>query len=398
MSARGWRLGAVGVVARREVVQRGRRRSFLLATVLLVLLGVGSVVVPTLLAADSDAATIVVVKDEHSAAVIAATEAAGRADDLDLEVREVPDRTAAVAQLRDERADLAVVGRAELVWRDAEDPTLARVAVAGLSQAALLERARVLGLDSTQLTDLLAPVTPTVTVLETDRSRTASGVIALAGMALLFVAISIYGSYVLMGVVEEKASRVVEVLLARVSPAQLLAGKVLGIGLLGLAQLVVVGASVLVALAVVEPPDLPATTTGMIATLVLWFVLGYGFYSVLYGALGSLASRVEDAQAAVAPLTALLLLVYVGAFAALGSPDAWWVTLGSLLPPTAPLFLPVRIALVDVPAWQTGLAVVLTVAGIIGLVVAGGRLYRGAVLRLGSRVRLRDAWGSRRSV
>jgi ABC-2 type transport system permease protein len=170
---------------------------------------------------------------------------------------------------------------------------------------------------------------------------------------------------------------------------------VLGVGLLGLAQLLVVGTATAASLAVVDPPDWPDTTTGAIATIIVWFVLGYGFYSMLYGALGSLASRAEDAQAAVAPLTVGLLLVYVGAFAALSSPGAWWVTLGSLLPPTAPLFLPVRVALVDVPGWQVGLAVVLMLAATVGLARVGGQLYRGAVLRLGSRVRLREAWAGR---
>jgi ABC-2 type transport system permease protein len=391
-------LGLVGVVARREITQRARRPAFRIATVLLALLGVAAVVLPEWLGGGTEHQDVVVVHDDRSATVVAATEAAARANELDVDVRELPDRGAAVAAVRAGDADVAVVagaGRAELVWQDVEDPTLSRVVVAGLTQAALIDRAGALGLDRDGLETLLAPVKPSVSVLEVDRSRTADGIIALAGMALLFVAISIYGSYVLMGVVEEKASRVVEVLLARISPAQLLAGKVLGVGLLGLAQLLVVGTATAASLAVVDPPDWPDTTTGAIATIIVWFVLGYGFYSMLYGALGSLASRAEDAQAAVAPLTVGLLLVYVGAFAALSSPGAWWVTLGSLLPPTAPLFLPVRVALVDVPAWQVGLAVVLMLAATVGLARVGGQLYRGAVLRLGSRVRLREAWAGR---
>lgn len=391
-------LGVVAVVARREIVVRGRRPAFLVATALLAVLAVGAVVVPAWLGGGSQHQRVLVVHDDRSATVVAATEAAARVSDLDVDVREAPDRSAAVAAVRAGDADVAIVpaaGRTELVWRDVEDPTLSRVVLAGLTQAALLERAEAIGLDQNRLDALLAPVKPSVTVLEVDRSRTAGGIVALAGMALLFVAISVYGSYVLMGVVEEKASRVVEVLLARISPAQLLAGKVLGVGLLGLAQMLLAGTATVVSLAVVDPPDWPDTTTGAIATIVLWFVLGFGFYSMLYGALGSLASRAEDAQAAVAPLTVGLLLVYAGAFAAMSQPTAWWVTAGSLLPPTAPLFLPVRVALVDVPAWQVVLAVVLTLAGTVGLVRVGGRLYRGAVLRLGSRVRLREAWAGR---
>ncbi|NUR97117.1 MAG: ABC transporter permease, partial [Kribbellaceae bacterium] len=164
-----------------------------------------------------------------------------------------------------------------------------------------------------------------MTVVDPNPDDAARVVVALVGVILLFVALNIYGSYVLTGVIAEKSSRVVEVLLARVRPVQLLAGKIIGIGLLGVAQfaaLAVVGA---VTLQLVKPPELPSGTLPQIASDVVWFVLGYSFYSVLYGALGSLASRIEDAQAAAAPLTGLLTLAYLGGFIALRNPHAWWV-------------------------------------------------------------------------
>ena len=76
----------------------------------------------------------------------------------------------------------------------------------------------------------------------------------------------------------------------------------------------------------------------------------------------------------------------------LGSPRAWWVTGASLFPPTAPMFMPLRAAMTDVPAWQTALAVAFRIPGILALVRAGGRIDRGAVLRTSGRVRLRQAW------
>jgi ABC-2 type transport system permease protein len=126
--------------------------------------------------------------------------------------------------------------------------------------------------------------------------------------------------------------------------------------------------------------------------LVAWFVLGYALYSVLYGSLGSLASRTEDAQAAAGPVIALLAGIYVAAVAAVARPGAGWVTLLSLLPPTAPIFMPLRTSLVNVPAWQVVAAVVLTLAAIYGLLRAGARLYRNAILHTGARLRLGDAW------
>ena len=98
----------------------------------------------------------------------------------------------------------------------------------------------------------------------------------------------------------------------------------------------------------------------------LWFVLGFAFYSTLYGSLGSLASRTEDAQAAAGPLIALLVSIYALAFVAMANPGAGWVTIVSMLPPSAPIIMPLRTALVNVPAWQIVVAVILMLAAIYG--------------------------------
>ena len=126
--------------------------------------------------------------------------------------------------------------------------------------------------------------------------------------------------------------------------------------------------------------------------LVVWFVLGYAFYSVLYGSLGSLASRTEDAQAAAGPVIALLVAIYIAAVAAIANPGAGWVTLLSLLPPTAPILMPLRTSLVNVPAWQVIIAVIFVLAAIYGLFRIGARLYRNAILHTGARLHLGEAW------
>ena len=126
--------------------------------------------------------------------------------------------------------------------------------------------------------------------------------------------------------------------------------------------------------------------------LVAWFVLGFAFYSLLYGSPGALASRTEDAQAAAGPVIALLMIIYVLAFVAAADPGAGWVTSVSMLPPSAPMIMPLRVALVNVPAWQLALAVVFLLGGIYGLFHAGARLYENAVLHSGARLRLREAW------
>ena len=302
------------------------------------------------------------------------------------------DRAAAIRSVTQGRVTAAVAAGGEIIWKAGPNSTLNPVLNAAVQQAIVLQRAAALGLSTGATTRLLAPVQVTVTQLQNQNQRTAREIIAYIGMFLLYLAIAVYGSYVLTGVVEEKSSRVVEVLLSRTPPSSLLGGKIAGIGLAGLAQFAAVAAAAVATLRITRPSGLPPGTYTAIPALVMWFVLGYTFYSMLLGSLGALASRTEDAQAAAGPVNGLLIGIYILAAIAMGNPGAGWVTTLSLLPPTAPMFMPLRAALVTVPAWQVVAAVVLMLAGIYGLYHAGARLYHNAVLHTGARLRLRDAW------
>jgi ABC-2 type transport system permease protein len=154
----------------------------------------------------------------------------------------------------------------------------------------------------------------------------------------------------------------------------------------------VVAGAALVALQVSGNTLAPETTPSTIGWVLFWFVLGYGFYSVLYASAGSLVSRQEEAQSIQFPITAVLLVGYLLSFGAAESPDGTPALVGSLLPPTAPMVMTVRMAHGGVPWWQIVLSVALIVVTTYGLVQLAGRIYAGAVLRMGRRVRLREAW------
>jgi ABC-2 type transport system permease protein len=388
------RLSAIWTIAMRDLSTRARSKAFRISSAFLLLGLVAGIVIPAVVFGRSTSYAVAIVTAPGAPSPTAVlTQAA--ASNITVTVREVADRSAAV-DLVEAGTAVAAVSPGEVIWKTTVDTRLAPVLDAALAQAAVAQRAQALGLSPEQLQSLFAAATPTHTTLHPSTDRTPRTVIALIGMILLFVALNFYGAYVLTGVVEEKSSRVVEVLLARVRAADLLAGKVLGIGLLGISQFFALAAAAAVTLQIMHPPNLPADTLPLIGLVVLWFILGYSFYSVLYGALGSLASRTEDAQAAITPLTAVMLLAYFGAFTAIGNPTAWWVTLGSLFPPTAPMFMPLRAGLTDVPAWQMLAAIVLMVLAILGMVQVGGRLYRGAVLHMGGRIRIRQAWHAAR--
>jgi ABC-2 type transport system permease protein len=131
---------------------------------------------------------------------------------------------------------------------------------------------------------------------------------------------------------------------------------------------------------------------------IFWFLLGFLFYATAYAAVASLVSRQEEVQGAIAPIGILLVAGYLLVYAALPNPTGPLATVCSLLPPFAPVLMAVRMAATDVPFWQVGLAVALTLASIVGLTWLAGRIYANAAMRLGARVRFMDAFrGNARS-
>ena len=210
--------------------------------------------------------------------------------------------------------------------------------------------------------------------------------------AVLFFGISVYGQMVLTGVLEEKASRVVEVLLARIPARALLAGKIAGIGLLGLAQIGVTALAALVAAAAVRSVDVPAVRASVLAWALVWFVLGYALYATVYGALGSLGSRAEDAQSVAGPVMVVMVVAYFATFATIGQPNSVFARAISHFPLTAPMAMPGRIAMGAATWWEPVVAAAFTLAAIAGLVQLAGRVYTRAILHSGPALSLRDIW------
>jgi len=219
-------------------------------------------------------------------------------------------------------------------------------------------------------------------------------VAAFVGTLVLYVSILMFGQFVAMGTVEEKQNRVVEVILARVRPWQILVGKVAGIGLLGLVQLALLGGAAYVTASMAKLQDIDLASIGLpiIAGVFFWFILGYTFYAFLYAAVGSTVSRQEDLQGAMMLPIILILPGYFIALIAAESPDALLPTLASMFPPWTPFVMPVRIAAGVAPHWEIAVAVVGTALASAALVWIGSRVYAGALLRTGGRVKLREAW------
>jgi ABC-2 type transport system permease protein len=314
--------------------------------------------------------------------------------DQDVEVVTYPDLESAEEALRDGEVGVVYTG-SEIVWLEEESLTSKAVITGAASQVQFREAAEALGLTAEELAAALTPPDLEVSIVAPpDPEEEPRRVGALIGLILLYMSILIFGQFVALGVMEEKQNRVVEVVLSRVEPAQVLLSKVVGIGGLGLAQLVVLGAAIWFALNLIEIEgvSLPALGAEILASIVFWFLLGYTMYAVLYAALGSTVSRQEDLQSAlILPVFAMLPGFFI-AQVANEFPESPLVVFGSYFPLWSPLVMPVRAAVGAVAVWEVALAVVLVLIFSYLVMLAGARIYRGAVLQLGARVKLREAW------
>ncbi len=380
------------LVAMREIRERGRSRAFLVSMVLVAVLVAGVIALPALL--DTGGRT----KDVGLTGSVP-TELAGaiqiQGDAVGTKVRMHRYDTLAAGQqaVRDGKVDVLVVDAKRLEWRRRADEQLKSVVTGAIQLVAVRQRAAAAGINPDDLLAMVAPVQVDNVELGRVTGRSADDETAAFVLTLvLFMAISTYGAMVLSGVIEEKASRTVEVLLARMPARNLLVGKIAGIGLLGLAQIAVTALAALIAVTMVDSVDMPAARGSVIAWTVVWFVLGYALYATVFGALGSLASRTEDASSITAPVTVLLIAAFMVSFTAIGSPYTTWARMVSVFPATAPFAMPNRIAMGVASWWDRVVAVVLTLSAIAGLAVVGGRVYAGAILHMGATLKLRDAW------
>jgi ABC-2 type transport system permease protein len=381
------------LVALREIRERSRSRGFQAGLAVMLVVVIAMIVLPTMLdggGGSRDVGVTGVVPRELTAAVRSQGDAIG----TEVVIHRYDDLATGEAALRDEDVDVLLVDARRLEWRGRADEQLQAILTGAIQLVAVQARAEDAGIGPDELLALVAPVPVENVEIGVAEGRSPDdGAAAIAITALLLMAIYLYGVLVLTGVVEEKSSRVVEVLLARISARDLLIGKVAGIGLLGFAQFLVTALAALVAILLVDTVDIPALGGGVLAWAVVWFVLGYALYAMAYGALGSLASRTEDAQSVAAPVGYVLVAGYWVAFIAVSrDPDGMWSRLASLFPATAPFAMPGRIALGSTTWWEPPLAVVLTLAAIAGLVVFGGRVYTNAILHSGPTLPLRDAW------
>jgi ABC-2 type transport system permease protein len=386
---------SIFAVARRDFWQRARNKMLLIATAVVVvaILGVGLLMA----AGVEDQQTIDIGHvGTPPAALPAVMDAVAEHFDLAYELHEFESREATEAALVEGDIAVAIDGRT-VVWQQETSSLTNAMVTTALQELERQDIIEALGLSSDEVTQLLSPAPPAVETLEEpDPERAVRQGAAYAGTLVLFMSILMLGQFVLLGVLEEKSNRVAEVVLSRVRPIELMAGKVIGIGVLGLAQLLVFAAAALALVSIIdlaELPNLSEVGVSVILGVVGWFVLGYAFYAVLYAAAGSLVSRQEDVQGVGWIPLILLMPAYLLALSAMANPDLAIVRVGSMLPALAPLVMPARYAVApgDTALWEVGVAILVTVASTYLVILFAARVYRGGILST-RRAKLRDAY------
>ncbi len=408
------------LIAKSEYLRRLRSKWFLVATLLVPVLGLAVFLVPILAFSNDDVAHVALI-DETGQLAAPLAEAVG--DAIELDVAEVPLDTLR-RRVLDGDVDGALVLPAGLV-RGADVATY--YAKGGLDsngtlRAAVAEavrraRAEAAGASPSAVAAFRSDVPFTrVTVSEDgDGGDDAVGRFIVANFLSLlsYIAILIYGMLVMRGVIEEKANRIVEVIASSVRPFQLMMGKVLGIGTVGLTQFVVwaglmYGLSravepLLVSLAPAGAPppsaipfdfDMAARvlTPGLLVAFVFFFVGGYLLYSSLFAAVGSAVDQEADAQSLQLPVILPIMLPMLFLSVVANDPDSTLALVTSLFPLTSPILMVVRMAVTDVPVWQVLLSMVLLVASFVGVIALASRIYRVGILMYGKKATLGDLW------
>lgn len=294
--------------------------------------------------------------------------------------------------------DLTLEPGPTLVGDQETDFEIAGPLYAALQQLDVVVRGRALGLDPGQIADLLTPVELQERFVdEPDDAEGVINALALIGLIAAFILPQAFGQLTLLSVVEEKSTRVIEVLLSHLRPRTLLVGKVIGVGTLAVAQLLVIVAGLVGALLLTDAIEIPASVWRFVPIIVVSILGGLAVYNTFFALLGPLISRQEDASQVMLPVFAPLMAGYlVGQAAIFGNAASPVVRVLSIFPLTSPMLFPVRVVRDAIEPWEVALSISLLVPTTWLLIRVAGRVYEFTLLHTGSRVTWRQLLRLRR--
>jgi ABC-2 type transport system permease protein len=380
---------AVMLVARREFITQVKSRSFIIGIVftLVVLVAVGAV--SFFISASTGTETVGI--SGQAAQLRPALEQAAQVQGVELQIVEV-DEAAGQTQVANGELDALLTGGPgdyRLLFNEDPDSGLQGLVGTAAQQQTLGTALTGAGINPATLAAQSEVATSTLEPEDPNRGQQIA--VAFAGTFLLFMGIQ-YAAGVASGVVEEKQSRVVELLLATIKPWHLLAGKILGIGASGLLTMVILGAVVGAAAGFFGLLTLPSAAVGMLVMVLIWYLIGFFLFAAVYAALGSTVSRQEELQPVITPVVFVVIIPFILTLNLLPSdPRNPVITVLSYIPFVSQTVMPARFALGAASLWEVLVAALIALVAIAVVVRLAARIYSNSVLRTGARVSLAEA-------
>ncbi|WP_116111881.1 ABC transporter permease [Austwickia chelonae] len=379
------------LVAGREITTKALTKSFIIGTVLTLLLIAGSIAIPTYLSSGGGVTTaVVVVNDEGKELAEKVGRAVSSAEAKDrVEVVQAADQGAAEALLREGKADVLLT-RSGHGWQAAakENPpeNLVRHIRQVLSAQVLAEVADQAG-TSVQEVEGRSAVSTRVLSDQAEAIRGASIAVKIIFAILFYMSVIVFGVQIAQSVLEEKQSRIVEILAAVVPVRQLLIGKVVGNTVIAVGQLVLyLGVGVVGATFTPLSSLLPAMSNGLI-WYVVFFLAGFLALGCLWAAAGAMSTRTEDLQQTMTPLTMFLAAAFFGALFVTGT----WAKVASYIPIASSMVMPTRLLQGDAAWWEAVISLAVTVLFAGFATVIGERMYRNSLMQTSSQTSFKEA-------
>lgn len=352
-------LQAIRLIAGREVTARLRTRSFLVSTGILLFIVLASIVIGGITSANAELQKVAIQRSVINALPPTTQFAETLVDTVD----------EAEALVRDGTVDAAIVSNSE-------------VSPLGIT---------VIALDSVP-SDVVAylSVTPDVRVLEPPTSDPLLAYLVAVGFGLVFFLSTItFGTTIAQSVVEEKQTRIVEILLATVSARLLLAGKVVGNTVLALGQTLLIATVAALGLALTGQTGVFPQLGPSVVWFVVFFVFGFVLLASMFAAAASLVSRQEDLGAVMSPVTTLVMVPYFAVIFFNDNPVV--LAIMSYVPFSAPVGMPMRLFLGAAEWWEPLVSLGILLVTAVVVIIVGARIYSGSLLKTGRRVTLREA-------
>ena len=408
----------IQVIAQREISVKLRDKGFIGSTIFMLLLVVAASIIPLLLSQQTPGFRIAVQGDAARAVVVLATELGTEAQDPDVDVPpilellgsgglpaadltmvEVPADGQVNRLVRDGDVAAAVVGNAldslRIVGGEGVPNEVDVLVRAAATQLQAADAAQEGGLSQEQVAAVTSPPQPTVELLEArpDGSVPPEALVLMFTF-LFYISVLTFGMSIAQSVVEEKQSRVVELLVAAIPVRWLLAGKVIGNTVMAVAQIVVILGAGLIGAVVAGQGHLLGQVLDASGWFLVFFLLGFVMLACLWAVGGSLASRVEELQSTTVFMQVLVIVPF---FATVFTIDPGPTQrLLSYFPFTAPLMMPARVVLGNAEVWEPWVAAGVVLATAVAFVLLGARLYEGSVLHTSDRMKAVQAWRSAR--